>query len=94
MSLILVYIELTDDNKHLKVMLLILQKDIYLRLDHSFYEARILKVLSCGSRKYLEIQFDGNISKVKRLNKNFLRLSFGIMIDIVMGNVCCQYSHD
>ena len=59
-----------------------------------FYEARILEVLSCGSRKYLEIQFDGNISKVKRLNKNFLRLSFGIMIDIVMGNVCCQYSHD
>ena len=38
--------------------------DKILSVDHSFYEARILELLSCGSRKYLETQFDGNILKV------------------------------
>ena len=43
-----------------------------------FYEARILEVLSCGSRKYLEIQSDNNIQKnpIKPGVQHFLTSGF------------------
>ena len=49
-----------------------------LGVEHSLYEARILEVLSCGSRKYLEIQSDNNIQKnpIKPGVQHFLKSGF------------------